>query len=246
MKLKKILNCLISFFVFLCLAASTALAQQTQSIEGVSQSDENSADDLPTLDADLSSELSSRTSQDLSRTENARLGASSAGNIFSIDLGYAGWKGGLTSLSYGYAFSNINLSVFTDLNIYWGDDIGVTWIAGVKYIKTWSCFQLSLGLGLGYSYFSDLKSIIYLDGYNNAGNMFDHANDVQAFTLTPVIEFDWFVSRHWFIGFGFDIPVYLGKGHYADYNEYYEQNIVAYGVLYDVKFNAYFHAGVKF
>lgn len=224
------------------------------------------------------------------RVEQAKLAAEAPG--FTVDLGFGYGVIGSIVLHTGvtYIFPNITpipgkdvrFAAFTDFNFNTIYPNGLTWTVGAKLVTNWSSFQLSVGLGLGIThhiehYLGDFgindgtgscrdNDHSYYNVYGNNRECIHRApSSLTAFTIKPMIEFDWFLTQHWFVGFAMDLPFdFFGFTRTKDvpdgtYHEYCsgwkEDNCEKYNnyksvdyheTFFAIQFDLYFHAGYKF
>lgn len=203
------------------------------------------------------------------RVEQAKLAAEAPG--FTVDLGFGYGLIGSIVLHTGvtYIFPNITpipgkdvrFAAFTDFNFNFIYPTGLTWTVGAKLVTNWSHFQLSVGLGLGITHHDDMN-IVHM-----SGNMYSVAWDlnITAFTIKPIVEFDWFLTQDWFVGFAIDLPQNIATVRYcestndedygcsadgarAEDGDYYHDHYISYEdkVGFFMQFDIYFHAGYKF
>ncbi len=165
------------------------------------------------------------------------------------------------------------LGIFADINVNIPWPLGFTLTGGAKLITNWSNFQLSAGLGIGVTYHAYSMLELFYEVNNNIYGMdsWYHSNwlsgndlsviSAAAFTIKPMLEFDWFITRHWFVGFAFDLPFNLGGATGGDERGEYNNNPVrcypdwddneecfefASDFVFFMQFDLYFHAGYKF
>lgn len=167
-----------------------------------------------------------------------------SGFVLQAGLGYILIADGIFNVSFGYTFDipifadYIRFGIFTDLGLLFGysPEFGVTWTILPKLIFHKGIFQFSLGLGLGLisGYYDDDCGILTED-YSSVdpggGDM------LTLFMGKLSFEFDWFLTKDWFVGGVMEIP-FGGGPERTDWKETYTPRFITWDI--------YIHFGYKF
>lgn len=172
-----------------------------------------------------------------------------SGFVLQAGLGYILIADGIFNVSFGYTFDipifadYIRFGIFTDLGLLFGysPEFGVTWTILPKLIFHKGIFQFSLGLGLGLIwgiYPSVLIYELYTDSEERIG-------DLTLFMGKLSFEFDWFLTKDWFVGGVMEIP--FGGGTEQEYEDYSPSGYhTEYFTPRFITWDIYFHFGYKF
>lgn len=168
-----------------------------------------------------------------------------SGFVLQAGLGYIVIADGIFNVSFGYTFDipifadYIRFGIFTDLGLLFGysPEFGVTWTILPKLIFHKGIFQFSLGLGLGlingyYDQDSGILSEPYGGGVDPGGG-----DTLTLFMGKLSFEFDWFLTKDWFVGGVMEIP-FGGGPERTDKRETYTPRFITWDI--------YFHFGYKF
>lgn len=171
-----------------------------------------------------------------------------SGFVLQAGLGYILIADGIFNVSFGYTFDipifadYIRFGIFTDLGLLFGysPEFGVTWTILPKLIFHKGIFQFSLGLGLGLIW-GVYPSVLIYEHYTDYE---ERIGDLTLFMGKLSFEFDWFLTKDWFVGGVMEIP--FGGGPEQEYEEYaYPYNTVYYTPRF-ITWDIYFHFGYKF
>lgn len=161
-----------------------------------------------------------------------------SGFVLQAGLGYILIADGIFNVSFGYTFDipifadYIRFGIFTDLGLLFGysPEFGVTWTILPKLIFHKGIFQFSLGLGLGLIWGVYSHETLFTHEYYD----FDYSgHSLTLFMGKLSFEFDWFLTKDWFMGGVMEIP-FGGESE----QEYDTPRFITWDI--------YFHFGYKF
>lgn len=135
----------------------------------------------------------------------------SSGLLLEGGLGYTLLAAFQMHLKLGYSFSEvlngISLGLFTDVDLGLGIPDAIIWSAGPMIHVNGSRFRGTLGFGLGVFTIWDRE-------FEPDDDYYDENYDRKKFnyfTFKPQVQCDWFISRHFYMGFGMDFPLVFSR-----------------------------------
>lgn len=169
-----------------------------------------------------------------------------SGFEIQFGMGYALISAFAMHLKLEYSFAQpldgMSFGLFTNCDLFIAGPNSLDWSAGPIVHINGNRFRGGLGLGLGI--FHLWKNDMFGDYYDD--NEHDHNNSLN-FSLIPRIEADWFISKHFYLGFELDFPVIFYDNSHDDddyYHDHENDDHPSIGTAMWFDFNL--HVGYKF